>query len=115
MKTEAARQRAQEEADALRQAAIQTPVNMAVSAPAPQSTSSNVVEKWLWEIYGWPAFCKWLGDHPEWLNEKGNNNIVVGPMKAAMNKFSNHYADSIEIPGVRIWSEEALRKKAQRH
>lgn len=114
LKTDAARARAQAEADALRRAAITTPTQMAESAPAPVSTSSNIVDKWLWEIQNWPTFCKWLGDHPEWLNEKGNNNIVVGAMKAAMNKFANHYADSIEIPGIRIWSEEAFRKKSQR-
>lgn len=114
LKTDKARQAKMEEADALRQAAIHTPVSMAVSAPAPQATASNVVDKWLWNIDDFPAFIKWLTEHPEWLNKKGSNNCVIGEKVAAMNKIVNHYADTLEIPGVRVWSEEAFRKKASR-
>jgi hypothetical protein len=114
LKTKAAQNRALAEADALRQAAITTPASMALSAPAPQSDAANVVEKWLWEIQNWQRFCKWLGEHPEWLNERGSNNIVIAPAKAAFNKFANHYGDSIEIPGVRIWPEERLHKNPVR-
>lgn len=113
LKTEAGRQKAQQEADALRLAAQTTPPAMAMAAP-PQSTASNVGEKWHWEQQDWAAFCGWLARHPEWLNERGTNNCVIGPRAAAMNKLANHYADTLVIPGLRIWSEDHLRKKPQR-
>lgn len=112
LKTEAARQRKLEEAESLRLAAQNTPVSLAVSAPAPSLSASNAVMKWYWKIENWPAFCKWLGDHPEWLNERGTNAIVVGPKLAAMNRLASQIGDTMEIPGVMIWSEEDLRKRA---
>lgn len=107
LKSEAGRKKAMEEAEALRQAAVHTPVTMAVSAPAPQATASNVVEKWESEVTNVSAFLRWLSDHPEWQN-------VITFGKAGMNKIAGQYKDSLPIPGVRIWSEEGFRKKAQR-
>lgn len=107
LKSEAGRRKAQEDADALRQAALLTPVNIAVSAPAPVSTASNVVEKWECEVQNPSEFLTWLALHPEWQN-------VVSFGKAAMNRLASQYKDSLAIPGVRIFAEESLRKKAAR-
>lgn len=107
LKTKAAQQKKLDEADALRQAAVTTPVQMAVSAPAPVSTSSNVVEKWECEILDASAFLAWLSQHGEWQN-------IVSFGKGPMNRLAGQYKDSLEIPGVRIFAEESFRKKAQR-
>lgn len=107
LKTDAARARAQAEADALRQAAIHTPVQMAVSAPAPQSGSSDVRDRWKWEVESVAEFLPWIAQHPEWHD-------VVTFTKGQMNTLAGKYKDSLTIPGVRIWSEEQFHKKPVR-
>lgn len=107
LKTEAARHRAQEEADALRQAAIHTPVSMAVSAPAPQATASNIVEKWSATVTNKSEFLRWLADHPEWQN-------VVSFTVSGLSGVARQYKDTLPVPGVSITSSEAFRKKAIR-
>lgn len=107
LKTEKARQAKMEEADALRQAAIHTPVSMAVSGPAPVSTASNVVEKWDATITNPSEFLRWLADHPEWQS-------VVTFTASGMGRIARQYKDTLPVPGVSITSSEAFRKKATR-
>lgn len=107
LKSEAGRKKAQEEAEALRQAAAMTPVVMAVSAPAPVTTASNVVEKWECEIQNPSEFLAWLAQHKEWQN-------IVTFGKGPLNRLASQYKDSLNIPGVRIYAEEGFRKKASR-
>lgn len=107
LKSEEGRRKAQEEAEALRQAAAMTPVTMAVSAPVPQATASNVVEKWEAEVTDVSAFLKWLSLHPEWQN-------VVTFGKAPLNRMASQYRETLTIPGLTITSSEAFRKKASR-
>jgi len=87
--------------------ALHTPITMAVSAPAPQATASNVVEKWICQVENPSLFLTWLAQHPEWQN-------VISFGTAPMNKLASQYKNTLPIPGVRIYSEEGFRKKAQR-
>jgi len=107
LKTDKARQAKLEEAEALRQAAIHTPVSMAASAPAPVATASNVVEKWDATITNQSEFLRWLADHPEWQS-------VVTFTASGMGKIARQYKDTLPVPGVSITSSEAFRKKASR-
>lgn len=107
LKSEAGRQRAADEAEALRLAAQATPTTF-VEAPLPQTSSSNVREVWLWEVSDQQAFFHWLADSPM-------EHDAVEFKKRPMDMLAARAGKSGQkIPGLTITQDEKFVKKARR-